>query len=158
MANFRLNATRILLLSWGITTIVLCSVYSSLVTTNVIAPKSIVSSWTDYKQLERFTKVFGLNDQQEMSTMNGYSKSKFDFAMGSKVSILWFSEMTTNLFAKYKPSDCSMVHGKSSSCQASRETLFEFLDSYGYVVLSDVQKLKEKLSVCTNTAFFDTET
>jgi hypothetical protein len=44
MVNYRLNKARILLLSWAITTVVLCCIYSSLVTTNVIAPKLLVSS------------------------------------------------------------------------------------------------------------------
>jgi hypothetical protein len=41
--NNRINTLRILMLSWGIATIVLCSIYSCLVTANVVAPKSLVS-------------------------------------------------------------------------------------------------------------------
>jgi hypothetical protein len=166
MVNYRLNTTRILFLSWGITTIVLCTVYSSLVTTNVIAPKLFVSPWTEYKQLEKFTKVFGLNSHQEMFRMDEYSKAdksdpfnRYIFAGGSKISKLWFGEIETKMFAKYKSwAECRILWGNSSSCQASRKKLFEFLDSYRYVVRSDADKLKEKLSVCTKTAFIDTET
>jgi hypothetical protein len=166
MVNDRITTIRILLLSWGITTIVLCSVYSSLVTTNVIAPKTIVSPWTDYKQLEKFTKVFGLNNEQEMLAMEKASKAdksvlfnRFPFAMGSKVSYLWFAETWKILFTKYKPKgSCNYVSGDSSTCQVFRKKSFEFLDSYRYAIRSDVEKLKEILSVCTNTAFIDTET
>jgi hypothetical protein len=52
---------------------VLC--YSSLVTSNVSAPKTLVSPWTKYKQLDNFTKVFGLNNHKEMLKMDGYSKA-----------------------------------------------------------------------------------
>jgi hypothetical protein len=157
----RINTVRILMLSWGITTIVLCSVYSSLVTTNVTAPKSTISPWTEYKQLEKFTKVFGLNNQHEMLTMDEASKGdksdlflRLQFAQGSKVSLSWFSEMWKKL---YKPKDYSNSFSEKEF-QAERDKIFKFVDSYSYVVRSDVQKLKEVLSVCTNTAFIDTET
>jgi hypothetical protein len=128
--NNRINTLRILMLSWGIATIVLCSIYSCLVTTNVVAAKSLVSPWTEYKQLEKFTKVSGF----------------------------WFAEMWSNLFAKYKPKgSCNIIFGNSSTCQTCRKKSFEFIDTYTYAVRSDVQKLKEILSVCTNTAFIDTE-
>jgi hypothetical protein len=164
--NNHLNAIRILMLSWGIATFTLCSVYSSLVTSNVIAPKTIVSTWTEYKQLEQFTKVFGLNNQYELSNMEGASEpgelnpyNRMGFSRGSKVSKLWFDEVSNKLFAKYKPSGyCDMYHGNSSSCLAFRKKSFEFLDSYTYVVRSNVEKLKKMLSVCTNTAYIDTET
>jgi hypothetical protein len=166
IVNFQLNAIRMLIFSWGIATIVLCSLYSSLVTTNVVAPKALVSPWTEYKQLEKFAKVFGLNNPRLMLRIDGYSKAvKSDpeklyyFGGGSKVSRLWRDEVKNKLFAKYKPDDhCYPVSGNSSSCQASRKKLFEFIDSYTYALRSDVLKLKEKLSVCTNTAFIDTET
>jgi hypothetical protein len=70
MVNNQLSTVRILMVFWGIATIVLCSLYSSLVTSNVIALISLVSPWTEYKQLEKFTKVFGLNSQQEMFRMD----------------------------------------------------------------------------------------
>jgi hypothetical protein len=161
VVNFRLNTIRILMLTWGIATIVLCSLYSSLVTTNVIAPKLLVSPWTEYKQLEKFTKIFGLNNQQEMLKMDRYSTpdksnpaGRLSFAHGSKVSNLWFREM----FAKYKlSSDCGKFHGNSSKSQVFRSKLFGFLDSYMYAIRSDVQRLKKILSVCKNTAYIDTE-
>jgi hypothetical protein len=166
MVNFRLNTIRMLMLSWGIATIVLCSIYSSLVTTNVVAPKAVVSPWTEYKQLEKFVKVFGLNDPQVMLRMDRYSNAiksdpmkKLYLAGGSKVSTLWSDEVGNKLFAKHKPDDhCYPISGNSSSCQASRKKWFEFIDTYTYALHSDVQKLKDKLSVCTNTAFIDTET
>jgi hypothetical protein len=154
------------MLSWGIATIVFCSLYSSLVTTNVVAPKALVSVWTDYNQLEKFTKVFGLNNEKKMSKMDAISKPdksnpmlRFRFAFGSKVSRMWFREMKTKLFVKYKPKGyCDLFSGNSSSCKAYRKKWFGFVSSYRYAVRSDVQKLKEILSDCTNTAFIDTET
>jgi hypothetical protein len=163
--NNRINTLRILMLSWGIATIVLCSLYSCLVTTNVVAPKSLVSPWTEYKQLEKFTKVFGLNNQRqklEMDKVSNRDKSdpvnRHNFAVGSKVSGFWFAEKWMNLFAKYKPTgSCNIIFGNSSTCQTCRKKSFEFIDTYTYAVRSDVQKLKEILPVCTNTAFIDTE-
>jgi hypothetical protein len=65
----------------------------------------------------------------------------------------------TNQLAKQKPNgDCNLFHVDSSNCQGYRRKSFEFVNSYTYAVRSDVDKLKEKLSVCTNTAFIDTET
>jgi hypothetical protein len=165
IVNYRLNSIRILLFSWGITTIVLCSVYSSLVTTNVTSPKLLVSPWTEYKQLEKFTKVFGLNNQKEMSRMDAHDKARkselrrsYHFARGSKVSRLLFDEMRIKVFAKFKPKGlCDMFSGNSSTCQADRNKFFGFIDSYRYVERSDVEKLKEILAVCTNTAFIDKE-
>jgi hypothetical protein len=165
MGNFRLNTIRMLMFSWGIATIVLCCVYSSLVTSNVIAPKTLVSPWTEYKQLEKFTKVFGLNNHAEKLRMDGYSKadksdliSRYRFAFGSKVSMLWFVEMRNKQFAKYEQKGgCDVLSGNSSTCEADRKKTFKFLDSYRYAVRSDVQKLKEILSVCTHTALIDRE-
>jgi hypothetical protein len=71
IVNSQRDTIRILMFSCGITTIVLCSLYSSLVTTSVIPPKVIVSPWNEYKQLEKFTKVFGLTNHQEMLEMDG---------------------------------------------------------------------------------------
>jgi hypothetical protein len=166
MVNYRLNTTTILLLCWAITTIVLCCVYSSLVTTNVIAPKLLVSSWTEYKQLKKFTKVFGLSSEQEMSRMDTFRpENSIDwsrilfFATGSRASYFWFIETITNQPAEHKSTGaCDQFHIDSSNCQGFRRKSFEFVNSYTYAVRSDVEKLKEKLSVCTNTAFIDTET
>jgi hypothetical protein len=84
--------------------------------------------------------------------------NRHHFAVGSKVSGFWFAEMWSNLFAKYKPKgSCNIIFGNSSTCQTCRKKSFEFIDTYKYAVRSDVQKLKEILSVCTNTAFIDTE-
>jgi hypothetical protein len=85
--------------------------------------------------------------------------NRIRFAMGSKVSHLWFIGMIIKLYAHYKlDRSCSMVSGNSSTCQAFQNKSFEFLNSYRYVVRSDIRKLKEILSLCTNTAFIDTET
>jgi hypothetical protein len=67
--------------------------------------------------------------------------------------------METKLLEMYKPTDhCNMFVGNSATCQAFRNKLYEFLMSYRYAVRSNVQKLKEILSACTNTAYFDSET
>jgi hypothetical protein len=71
---------------------------------------------------------------------------------------LWFEEISTKLLAKYKPTvDCNFLFGNSSVCQAYKQESLEFLDSYKYAVRSNVQELKELLSVCTKTAFIDEE-
>jgi hypothetical protein len=139
------HLSTIRILFWGIATIVLCSAYSSLVTTNVIAPKTFVSPWTEYKQLDKFSKVFGMNNQ-EMLFMEENPKlnksdplSRFISALGSKVSRLLVIEMFEN-------------------SENKSQFISNFVDSYSYVVRSDVKKLKELLSVCTNTALIDTET
>jgi hypothetical protein len=156
------------MLSWGIATIVLCSIYSSLVTSNVIAPKSLVSAWSEYKQLEKFTKVFGLNNQEKMSRLGGYEADKsnptnrYGFAQGSKASQSWFREIWRKLYVNGQNYSqmfhCNVFAENSSTCQAKRKEWFGFVNSYRYAVRSDVEKLKEMLSVCTNTAFIDTET
>jgi hypothetical protein len=70
--------------------------------------------------------------------------------------MLWFVEMRNKQFAKYEQkSGCDVLSGNSSTCEADRKKTFKFLDSYRYAVRSDVQKLKEILSVCTNTALID---
>jgi hypothetical protein len=164
--NNHLNAIRILMLFWSIATFILCIIYSSLVTSNVIAPSAFVSPWTDYKQLKRFTKVFGLNNEAEMLHMDRVSKHnksdgfyRFNFPQGSVASNLWFADIWIKLLAKYNSTEeCDFVFGNSASCEASRTKTYEFLDSYRYAVRSNVQKLKEILSVCTNTAYVDMET
>jgi hypothetical protein len=164
--NNHMNAIRIIILSWSIATYILCIVYSSLVTCNVIAPSAFLSPWTDYKQLERFMKVFGLNNEDEMLHMDRVSKHnksdvfyRLSFPQGSIASNLWFTDMWTKLLAKYDSTEeCDFVFGNSASCQPSREKTYEFLDSYRYAVRSNVQELKKILSVCTNTAYVDTET
>jgi hypothetical protein len=72
LINNHLNAIRILKLSWSISKFILCIVYSSLVTSNVIAPSTLISPWTEYKQLEKFTKVFGLNNQEMLRIQKHY--------------------------------------------------------------------------------------
>jgi hypothetical protein len=167
LINNHLNAIRILMLFWSIATFILCTVYSSLVTSNVIAPSSLVSPWSNYKQLERFMKVFGLNNEDEMLRMDRISKLnksvgeyRLLFPGGSKASKLWLMDMETKLLAIYnnQAKDCDFVFRDSLTCQAFRKKLYEFLESYRYAVRSNVQKLKEILSVCTNTAYVDTET
>jgi hypothetical protein len=73
LINDHLNAMRILMLFWSIANFSFCVVHSSLVTNNLFAPSTLVSPWTDYKQLEKFTKVFGLNKQRKMLLMEGIS-------------------------------------------------------------------------------------
>jgi hypothetical protein len=165
LINNHLNAIRILMLFWSIATFILCIAYSSLVTSNVIAPSAVVSPWTNYKQLEKFTKVFGLNNQEmlRMDRISKHSKSdriyRLYYPRGSKVSMSWFVDMRTQLLAKYNPTEeCDFVFNKSSTCQTFMKKLYEFLDSYRYAVRSNVENLKKVLSVCTNTAYVDTET
>jgi hypothetical protein len=164
--NNHLNAIRILMLFWSIATFILCIIYSSLVTSNVIAPSAFVSPWTDYKQLKRLKKVFGLNNEAEMLYMDRVSKHnksdgfyRFNFPQGSIASNMWFTVIWTKLLAKFNSTEeCDFVFGNSASCEASRKKTFQFLDSYRYAVRSNVQELKKILSVCTNTAYVDTET
>jgi hypothetical protein len=164
--NNHMNAIRILMLSWSIATFILCIVYSNLVTSNVIAPSAFVSPWTDYKQLERFMTVFGLNNEDEMLHMDKVSKHnksdgfyRFNFPQGSIASNLWFTDMWKKLLSKDNlTEECDFVFGNSASCEASRKKTYKFLDSYRYAVRSNVQELKKILSVCTNTAYVDTET
>jgi hypothetical protein len=165
LINTHLNSIRILMLFWSIATFILCIIYSSLVTSNVIAPSALVSPWTNYKQLERFTKVFGLNNQEmlRIDRVSNHSKSdriyRLNFPRGSKVSILWFVDMRKQLLTKYNPTEeCDFVFNKSSTCQTFMKKSYEFLDSYRYAVRSNVQRIKKVLSVCTNTAYVDTET
>jgi hypothetical protein len=165
LINNHLNTLRILMLFWSIATFILCIAYSSLVTSNVIAPSALASPWTNYKQLEKFTKVFGLNNQEmlRMDRISKHSKSdriyRLYYPRGSKVSMLWFVDMRTQLLTKYNPTEeCDFVFNKSSTCQTFMKKLYEFLDSYRYAVRSNVQRLKKVLSVCTNTAYVDTET
>jgi hypothetical protein len=161
-----MNATRILMLFWSIATFILCIIYSSLVTSNVIAPSTLVSPWTDYKQLGRFTKVFGLNNEEmlRMDRISKHNKSdhiyRLVFPTGSKVSRLWFTDMQTQLLSIYnnQTKDCDFVFSDSLTCPAFRKKLYKFINSYRYAVRTNFQKLKEILSVCTNTAYVDTET
>jgi hypothetical protein len=165
LINNHLNAIRILMLSWSISKFILCIVYSSLVTSNVIAPSTLISPWTEYKQLEKFTKVFGLNNQEMLriekhyKTFNYHPYHPLLFVEGPKASTLWINDHMNNLRAKYTPmGNCDSFRDNSSTCQVVNRKLYEFLESYRYAVRSNVQKLKEMLSVCTNTVYVDTET
>jgi hypothetical protein len=166
LINNRLNTIRILMLSSSITTFILCSVYSSLVTRNVIAPKLITSPLTEYKQLEdKFTKVFGLDNQIQLSLVIEAKSNKSDpherrrIATASKAASQWFTEVKVKLLKRYKfpVGECSEYHGNSTDCQAYRKELFGFVDSYSYVLRSSFKELKEKLAVCTKTAYIDSE-
>jgi hypothetical protein len=84
---------------------------------------------------------------------------RYGLSQGSKVSRLWLGEIETKIFSRYTSrGECNIFHAKSTSCQASRRKSLEFINSYSYAFRSDVQKLKEKLSICRNTAYIDTET
>jgi hypothetical protein len=161
-----LTVPRILMIFWMIGSFILCSLYSSLVTSNVIAPKKMNSSWTDYKQLMRFSKVFAVENEKDWSVVDRAYKSdntvlrnREDLMYGSKVSKLWYLEYKSMVFnTSDKKTSCS-VRFKSGNpiwCEAYYKELLQFLDSYRLVRRGEVSEIQKILSVCTKTAYFDT--
>jgi hypothetical protein len=120
-------------------------------------PASFNCAWKDNRNLIVINlRFFPLRIDEE-----NHWRNKYDFQASSSLQNHGaFNFLTiTNQPAEHKSTGaCDQFHIDSSSCQAFRRKTFEFVNSYTYAVRSDVDKLKKKLSVCTNTAFIDTET